>query len=118
MNRGIKILACVVLAFLGVGVIGYITMSLWNWLVPVLFNGPVLTFWQALGVLLLSKILFWGFGGGKHGHQHSEQRQWKQKLYNKFSTMTPEEREAMRQKMKDKWCTWETRSKDSTGSND
>jgi hypothetical protein len=56
MNRGLKFLAFVALGLLAVFLIGYITMSLWNWLVPVLFNGPFITFWQALGLLLLSKI--------------------------------------------------------------
>ena len=59
----------------------FVVMWLWNWLVPELFNGPVIAYWQTLGLLLLSKILFSGVGKGgsghsrhyrhsKHGHSH------------------------------------------------
>jgi hypothetical protein len=32
-------------------------MWLWNWLVPELFNGPTITFWQSAGLFVLSNIL-------------------------------------------------------------
>lgn len=120
MSRGMKILACVALGLIAVFLFGLITMSLWNWLVPVLFNGPVISFWQALGLLLLSKILFWGFGGKRRWHQNQySEGHWKSKFYNKFSSMTPEERAALKEKMKEKWCHWEEGAspKDSGGSN-
>ncbi len=79
---------------------GWITMLLWNWLVPALFNGPVIGFWQALGLLLLCKILFGGFGG-KHGGGRGH---WKHRYYEKLSRMTPEERERFKARMRDKWC--------------
>jgi hypothetical protein len=121
MNRGVKILACVALGILAIFLIGYVTMSLWNWLVPALFNGPVLTFWQALGLLFLSKILFGGFGGKRGWSNHpARQAQWKARFFNKFSSMTPEERELVKQKMKEKWCHWEDKAagRDSGSSND
>ena len=104
MNKALKIAmwtaACVLFVFL----FGYITMTLWNWIVPEVFNGPVLNFWQALGLLVLSKILFGGFGGkgcyGGHGRSS-----WKQKYYEKLSHMTPEERERFKARMNEKWCT-------------
>ena len=49
----------------------FVVMWLWNWLVPELFNGPVLGYWQTLGLLVLSKILFSGIGGG---HSRSSRR--------------------------------------------
>lgn len=78
-----------------------VTMFLWNWLVPTLFAGPVINFWQALGLLVLSKILFGGKGywhqrcGGDHQHYGH----WRAKL----SAMSPEEREIFKKKLKDKW---------------
>jgi len=110
MNRGVKFLVCVALGVLAVFLIGFVTMSLWNWLVPVLFNGPPVTFWQALGLLALSKLLFWGFGGKRHCNGPRPDLNWKTKFYNKFSSMSPEERELVKQKMKDKWCSWEEKS--------
>jgi hypothetical protein len=78
-------------------------MSLWNWLVPALFNGPKLTFWQALGLLVLSKILLSGFGGSG-GWKGRGAMHWKQHYYNKFSTMSPEDRERFKERMREKWC--------------
>ena len=37
-----------------------ITMQLWNWLMPEIFKLPTIGFWQAVGILLLSQILFRG----------------------------------------------------------
>jgi hypothetical protein len=34
------------------------TMWLWNWLMPEIFGLKVITFWQALGLNMLSGILF------------------------------------------------------------
>jgi len=33
-------------------------MLLWNWLVPGLFHGPDVTWWEAFGGMLLCSILF------------------------------------------------------------
>jgi hypothetical protein len=52
-----------------------------------------ITFWQALGLLVLSRILFGGCGGGSNGRHKSE---WKK--------MTPEEREKFRADMRSRWC--------------
>ena len=121
MNRGLYILKCVLLGILAVLVIGLVTKLLWNWLVPSLFNGPAISYWQAIGLLLLSKILFWGFGGKSHHCSHDDRHgHWKHRFADKFSNMTPEEREAFKRKMKEKWCNWErnTPGKDSSGSGD
>jgi hypothetical protein len=37
-----------------------VTMQLWNWLMPQIFKLPTIGFWQAVGILLLSQILFRG----------------------------------------------------------
>jgi hypothetical protein len=70
-------------------VMSAIVMWLWNWLVPVLFGGPVISFLQAAGLLILSKILFKGFMGGMKGHRCGGWR-------NRWEKMSPEEREKMR----------------------
>ena len=121
MNRGMRILGWTAMGLLAVSIFGLVTMFLWNWLVPVLFNGPIISFWQALGLLVLSKLLFWGAGAkGSHWRSHGYQNHWKNKFYNKFSSMTPEERQALKEKLKEKWCHWEETgsSKDSAPSND
>lgn len=82
--------ALMVVAF--IAVIGWVVMSLWNALAPTLFGWPTLSFIQAMGLLILSRILFGGmrgFGGGPgmHFRRHMQER-WEQ--------MTPEEREKLR----------------------
>lgn len=53
---------------------GYIVMSLWNWLMPELFDLPTLTYWQAVGLFILAKFLF-GFGGnGGSGGKNSNRK--------------------------------------------
>src|SRR4051812_1631378 len=102
MNKGLMILKWTVVCILFVFLFGWITMFLWNCLVPAIFHGPTITLWQSLGLLLLSKILFSGFGGKRWGHNQGSM-QWKQR-YEKFSAMSPEERERFKARMREKWC--------------
>ena len=48
-----------VLLFIAIGAV--VLMLLWNWLLPVIFGIKAITFWQAVGLLILSKLLFGGF---------------------------------------------------------
>ncbi|MGP8175552.1 MAG: hypothetical protein ACLP7O_13530 [Terracidiphilus sp.] len=84
-------------AFIWIG--GEVVMHLWNWLLPMLFGWKQITFWQALGLLVLCRILFGGYGG--HGHDSSKWRGPKDK---RWEGMTPEEREKFRQDMRSRWC--------------
>jgi len=87
-----RIAGFIVLAILGVVVFSSIVMLLWNALLPSLFHFPVITFPQALGLLILTKILFGGFrGGGPKNH-------WKDKMKQRWMNMTPEERENLQQR--------------------
>ncbi len=45
--------------------LGYVIMSLWNWLMPELFGLPELRYWQAVGLFVLIKLLFGSCGGSK-----------------------------------------------------
>ncbi len=83
--RGIKF---ALFALLMVAVVTFVIMHLWNWLMPALFGWHIVTFWQALGLLVLSKILFGGFRGGHRGP-----RNWKLRMAGRWNRMTPEERE-------------------------
>jgi len=102
MKRGVWVLKFVVMTVLFVAVLGLVTQMLWNWLVPELFGGHVVTYWQALGLILLSKILFWSFGKG--GHHKNDRPGWGYYWSEKMKTMSPEDRERLKQKMKEKWC--------------
>ncbi len=71
----------------------FAVMWLWNWLVPELFSGPILTYWQTLGLLVLTKILFSGMGkgGGSHDsrrckdHSGSHRDKWRKKYEEKMN---------------------------------
>jgi hypothetical protein len=96
MNCKPKCWKIVVLVLVGVAALGWVVMSLWNWLLPNLFFGVhEISYVQAMGVLLLSKILFGGFrghcGGPHKWHQH------------RLESMTPEEREKFQSGMRG-WC--------------
>lgn len=84
-----------------VAIMGAATMYLWNWLVPTLFSGTVITFMQAIGLLLLAKLLFGfaGFGRRGWGHRHSYGRHyaWKRRMTEKMRHMSPEQREKFKQ---------------------
>ena len=82
-----------VLAFLAVG--GEAVMLLWNWLLPTLFGWHQITFWQALGLLALCRILFGGFG--RHGLPRGGfPRRMRERMTARWESMTPEERERFR----------------------
>lgn len=100
MKRGWWILKGIVFVAIMVVLFGAVTMLLWNWLVPILFNGPVITFTQAIGLLLLTKILFWSVGKGGHHHRGPWRPYWKKR----WESMTPEDRERLKRRMKEKWC--------------
>jgi hypothetical protein len=85
-----------------VAAMGAIVMWLWNWLIPDLFNGPVIHFWQALGLMLLSRILFRGFYGMKHRGMGMGYGPWK----NKWEKMSPEEKNKMRELWKKRCGGW------------
>src|SRR5689334_13311379 len=62
-KRFIKFAPLILLAFLlFIAIGGAVVMQLWNWLLPTLFGWNQITFWQALGLLALCRILFGGFG--------------------------------------------------------
>jgi len=104
--KGIKILACLVVA---VVLFGYVTMRLWNWLMPELFGLHTIRFAQAVGLVVLSKILFGGFhkhggrGGRGWGHDGRGRREWKRRMKERFEHMTPEDKERFKAAMKQRW---------------
>ena len=63
VTKAFKILFYIILGLVVAFLVGYVVMHLWNWLMPYLFGVPEVSYWQAVGVLVLSKIIF-GFGGG------------------------------------------------------
>ena len=94
----LAILGMVLFAFIG----GEVVLLLWNWLLPPLFGWPQLTFWQALGLLALCRILFGGCGWRTSDRSHARER-IRQRMAERWEKMTPEERERARQGWRGRW---------------
>ena len=100
-HKGKKIVLFIIFVILALAFFGLMVKWLWNWLLPELFDVPAISFYQAIGLLLLSKILFSGFGHKKsHGHKKDW---WKDKIKRKLSKMSDEERQQFKEKMRSKW---------------
>ena len=100
MTRRGKLILIAPFAILGIALFiafgGWVVMSLWNWLLPGLFGWHMITFWQALAMLVLCRILFGGVSGRGW---HRSRRHWG----GRWEHMTPEEREKFREGMRAKW---------------
>src|SRR5262245_5517306 len=86
-------------AFVFIG--GEVVMRLWNWLLPPLFGWHLITFWQAVGLLALCRILFGGVSGRGH---HRRGPDFRRRMWDHWEKMSPEERERFRQGWKDRRC--------------
>ena len=87
-----KIIKVILIALVATVVFTGLVMTLWNVLMPAIFAVKAITFWQALGLLVLSKILFGGFRGFPVGGPR-----WRRRLSERWEKMTPEERENFKQ---------------------
>ena len=89
--RGLKIAFFVAVV---AAALSFAVMTLWNWLVPAVVGWKTIDFWQALGLLVLSRLLFGlraGFGYRMH---------WRGRMAERWERMTPEEREKFRAGMR------------------
>jgi hypothetical protein len=78
-----------------VAISGEVVLKLWNWLLPLLFGWRQITFWQAVGILALCRILFGG--RGRHGFYRSN---FRRRMAARWKHRTPEERERFRQDLR------------------
>lgn len=83
-------------AFVAIG--GGLVQLLWNWLLPSLFGWRTITFWQALGLLALCRILFGGLGLRGSGRSHARRH-----MADRWESLTPEERVRFRQGLRARW---------------
>ncbi len=100
-NRNVKFVLVIAAGLL---LLGLVVMLLWNALIPDLFKGPEITFWQAAGLLALSHILLRGWGRWRYANGWRHDR-WRNRFAEKLAAMTPEEREKFREDWKRR-CGW------------
>jgi hypothetical protein len=76
--HGLKITGLVILGVIAFTafafLLGILIVYLWNWLMPALFGIKTITFWQAIGILVLARIIFGGLHAGGHHHKHPEKQ--------------------------------------------
>jgi hypothetical protein len=82
----------ILFALVFAGVMGLLTAGLWNLLLPPILGLPAIGFWQALGLLLLSRLLFGGLGGWGR-------RMRKSRFVRCWNDLSPEERQRFRRAM-------------------
>ena len=82
-----RLLKIVVVAALALGVVGFVVMSLWNWLAPAAFGGHLIGFWQAIGLFVLARVLVGGLRRGGAGRGH-----WRRRTAERWAAMSDEER--------------------------
>lgn len=92
----------IILAALAVFVFGSVVMLLWNNILSPVLNISTITFAQALGILILSKILFGGFRGAWGPRRYY----WKRRMMQKWNNMTAEEREKLKQEWQRRCGSW------------
>jgi hypothetical protein len=73
---------------------GYAVMASWNAVLPAAAGLHAITFFQAVGLLVLSRILFGGLRGRRYRGWH-----WRGRMQARWQQMTPEEREQFRGRM-------------------
>ena len=99
---GRRIAGFILLGIAAVLLFSFIVMSLWNNILAGVLHISAITFWQALGILILAKILFGGFRGGWHGHHGYRRKQ----MFEKWQNMTPDEREKFREEWESRCGRW------------
>jgi hypothetical protein len=101
MRRVMRGMGFVALAVLFVAAVGAVVMLLWNGLLPSLFGVRAIGVWEALGLLLLARILFGGLRGRGGWHWG-----WRHRMHERWAQMTPEERARFRDGMRARCHGW------------
>ena len=76
--------------------LSFIVMHLWNFALAKAVNLNEINFWQAMALLILSKILF-GFGMGGRRKSWMARRKW----YGEVPPLTEDQKEAFKNKWKE-----------------
>lgn len=102
-NSVVKVAELFLIGVLAVTVCGLLVQQLWNWLMPTIFGLPAVTFWQGLGLVALSWILF-GFPGSRNGRgrrrmTHEQRERFRKGLEDRSSTQRRRDAEEEEEEM-------------------
>ena len=119
----LKIIGMVILGIAALFAFGFVVQLLWNWLMPRIFDLPAITYWEGLGVLALSSILFGRLGGGSgddskkkdkkssHPIRDEIRREVEKEFEKEYGKKTENEDNAESEQLYEKW--WESEGKSS-----
>jgi Ca2+/H+ antiporter, TMEM165/GDT1 family len=107
----LKVIVMIVCFAGAVLLFGAIVMGLWNAILPEIIGVKAISFVQALGILLLSKILFGGFGGrggwkDRKREWGDRKKEWNEIMKGKWEHMTPEEKEKFKAEWRNRCGKW------------
>ena len=71
-----------------IGLLSLIVMLLWNWLMPLIFGLGNISYIEAIGLLILSKILFTGIGKRPSPYYYGRRKYW----HERFEKQNPDEK--------------------------
>ncbi len=78
--------------------------GLWNAVLTDVLGTKAISYWQALGILVLAKILFGGLPGRRCG---SLGRPWRRRMMMEhWDSLTPEQRQQMREEIRSRFGDW------------
>lgn len=112
--KPLKVLFFIAVFLVIVASLSWLVMFLWNTILTDAVGVKPLTFWKAMGLLLLAKILFGGFGRGRGGWKRSPRGHWR----NKWMNMSDEERSEAKTRWKEhckkrgSWKDWKKRNEE------
>jgi hypothetical protein len=92
-NRILRVLKIIAIVTVAVLAFGFVVTHLWNFVMPAVFGLHMITFWQAVALVVLGKILFGGFRGPGGAP-------WRRRMMERWEQMTPEQREKFREGMR------------------
>jgi hypothetical protein len=89
-RRFVRVLKVIGIAIVAFAVFGFVASRLWNYVMPGVFGLHAITFWQAIALVILGRLLFGGF-------RRPWGAPWGRHMRERWANMTPEEREKFRQ---------------------
>ncbi|MBS1627950.1 MAG: hypothetical protein JSR09_04270 [Bacteroidetes bacterium] len=102
-----KIIGITICAITIAALLSWVVMFLWNEVLVTVIGVKLISFWQAVGLLVLSKILFGGFSRGFGRHR----RKWNFEMKEKWQHMSVEEKEKFKQEWRNKCSMWSNDNK-------
>ena len=101
-----KIIGFTMIAIACLALLAWVVMLLWNGVLAEVVQVSTVTYWQALGLLVLSKILFGGFRGKGGDYK----KRWKEKMEEKLAGLSEEEREKIKEEWRNRCNMWKRNS--------